>query len=593
MLNKKNITSNQSWFDIIKFTWSFLEGMKLRYVVWTVFIIIAYLAELLPPLVVGYTIDFFTSYTTGDSLNTFYLVIFAYGFGHILNSLLRLQAKYELSKIATSITYKVKVQGFEKLMQFSLKWHDKENSGNKIQRIIAGSDALRNITKMLHSHAGILLTIISLIGTLSIFLLLDLKFMIFAFGYLLSFFFIEYIFYKISYPQFLKLNILTEKSSGKYFESSSNVLTIKTLGVQDTLKQTIDNAEIDVKNAKNKIDWLGTTKWKFFQLLHGISIIIFFLLILNGINTNTQTVGMIATYLVYFEKIKRGASDMTDIIFQLSELKSKVVRMLPIFMIQEIISNGNNGFPINWNNIKLKSATFSYKNQDKQGIYDVSMNIQKNQKIGIVGHSGSGKSTLAKILLGLHKLDSGLYKIGETNFYKIKNTAISENIAIVLQEVELFNLSFKDNIQLMRNIDNSLFIKALYISQLDDVIAKLPEGIDTIIGEKGYRLSGGERQRIGIARAICKDAPILVLDEATSSLDSNTEKKIQLHLQKELGDKTIISIAHRLSTLENVDIIYVFESGRIVEQGNFQDLIADKNSKFFEMYKVQTTKNII
>ena len=132
----------------------------------------------------------------------------------------------------------------------------------------------------------------------------------------------------------------------------------------------------------------------------------------------------------------------------------------------------------------------------------------------------------------------------------------------------------------MRPFDTDLFEKAISIAQLKPVIEKLPDGIETLIGEKGYRLSGGERQRIGIARAIYKDPQILILDEATSSLDSNTEALIQKAFEEILKKKTVISIAHRVSTLKNVDRIFVFDNGQIVETGLFQELSQDKGSKF-------------
>ena len=139
----------------------------------------------------------------------------------------------------------------------------------------------------------------------------------------------------------------------------------------------------------------------------------------------------------------------------------------------------------------------------------------------------------------------------------------------------------------MRDIDDETVKKALRIAQLSDVVAKLPMGLDTLVGERGYYLSGGERQRVGIARAICKNSPIIILDEATSSVDSRTELFIQQALEKELADRTIISIAHRVSTLENCDMVYVFEEGRIAEMGKFVSLMDDSSSKFFALNKVK------
>ena len=151
----------------------------------------------------------------------------------------------------------------------------------------------------------------------------------------------------------------------------------------------------------------------------------------------------------------------------------------------------------------------------------------------------------------------------------------------------MFNLSLKENITLMRKFDRYLFEKAVRVAQLDEVINKLPKGIDTLIGEKGYHLSGGERQRIGIARTIYRDAQIIIFDEATSSVDNKTEQLIQEALENELKKKTLIFIAHRVSTLKSVDMIYVFKDGKISESGNYGELINNVDSEFFRLNKIK------
>jgi ATP-binding cassette, subfamily B, bacterial len=218
------------------------------------------------------------------------------------------------------------------------------------------------------------------------------------------------------------------------------------------------------------------------------------------------------------------------------------------------------------------------------------MVINKFDKIGIVGHSGAGKSTLAKLLIGLYKLEEGEFKIGPSNYYDISHTQIAKNIAIVLQETELFNMSFKDNITLLKDFDPIRFAKAISVAQLQDVLDNLPLGVETTVGEKGYKLSGGQRQRLGIARAIYSDAPIIIFDEATSALDTGTERLIQDALDTQMDDKTLIFIAHRLSTLKNMNRIIVFEDGKIIEDGVFDELINNNKSIFFELWNLQLKK---
>jgi ABC-type multidrug transport system fused ATPase/permease subunit len=159
----------------------------------------------------------------------------------------------------------------------------------------------------------------------------------------------------------------------------------------------------------------------------------------------------------------------------------------------------------------------------------------------------------------------------------------------VLQETELFNFSLRENITLMREVSPALFQRSCEIACLNDVIARIPDGLDTVVGERGYSLSGGERQRIGIARAICRNAPILLLDEATSALDSVTEQTVMERLVGEhTADRAMLIVSHRTSTLKDADRIVVFDRGQLVEQGRFQELSEDPESRFGTMCAVQT-----
>ncbi len=264
--------------------------------------------------------------------------------------------------------------------------------------------------------------------------------------------------------------------------------------------------------------------------------------------------------------------------------------MYPIFTEKPEVYFGNDNFPNLWSKIEISKASFAYPSSEDtnaNAITNLNLVINRNDRIGIVGHSGSGKSTLAKLLIGLYKLESGAFKIGETSFYDIEHKNITDNIAIVLQETEMFNMSFKENVTLLKPFDKIRFDKAVKISQLDQVLEQLPSGIETTIGEKGYKLSGGQRQRLGIARAIYSDAPIIIFDEATSALDTTTERLIQDALDTQIGEKTLIFIAHRLSTLKNMNRIVVFEYGKIIEDGLFDQLLNDKQSTFYDLWNQQ------
>ena len=194
--------------------------------------------------------------------------------------------------------------------------------------------------------------------------------------------------------------------------------------------------------------------------------------------------------------------------------------------------------------------------------------MKRGEIVGIAGPSGSGKSTLIKLLLGLYHLDRGTLQIGDVPVDEIRHEELVSNIAVVLQETELFNFSLRENITMMRDVPPALLERSCEIACLGDVIARLPDGLDTVVGERGYTLSGGERQRVGIARAICRNAPILLLDEATSALDSATEQMVMERLMAEHnGDRTMLIVAHRISTLKDADKDRRLRSGTACRTG--------------------------
>ncbi len=241
-----------------------------------------------------------------------------------------------------------------------------------------------------------------------------------------------------------------------------------------------------------------------------------------------------------------------------------------------------------WDKIEIINGSFKYPS-GQEALKNLNFHVNRDEKLGIAGESGSSKSTLVKILLGLYQLEEGQFKVGGQNYYDISHDDLIKNVAVVLQETELFNLSLKDNITGMRNISRDLVNQAVSISGLNEVIEKLPKGLNTLIGEKGYKLSGGERQRLGIARAICKNAPIIILDEATSSLDNKTEKDVLDKLFGAFGqEKTFVTIAHRISTLRDTDRVIVFENGEVVEEGIYEELIKNDNSRLGQLYKLQS-----
>ena len=225
--------------------------------------------------------------------------------------------------------------------------------------------------------------------------------------------------------------------------------------------------------------------------------------------------------------------------------------------------------------IKFNKISFKYDSTDEKAIKDVSFNIKGNSMAAFVGHSGAGKSTIINLLPRFYDPQEGLIEIDGQNIKNVSLSSLRKNISLVSQDVILFDDTVRNNISYAKPANEEEVIKACKFAASDEFIKKLPQGYDTMIGENGIRLSGGQKQRISIARAILKESPIILLDEATSSLDAESEEIVQNAINNLTKNKTTLVIAHRLSTIHNADKIFVIKNGKVINSGNHDFLIND------------------
>tara|TARA_B100000674_G_scaffold488421_1_gene500544 strand:- start:99 stop:1334 length:1236 start_codon:yes stop_codon:yes gene_type:complete len=253
-------------------------------------------------------------------------------------------------------------------------------------------------------------------------------------------------------------------------------------------------------------------------------------------------------------------------------------RILPIIDIKNEINENNESkdIEVKEGNIEFKNVNFKYGEEENKILNSISLKIIGGEMNALVGHSGAGKSTILNLIPKFYNCDNGDILIDEQSIYKIKTSSLRKKISLVSQETTLFDDTIKNNIKYANSsASDEEIIKAAKESYADDFIQKLPKKYETIIGENGVRLSGGEKQRLSIARAILKKSPIVLLDEATSSLDAETEDKIQKGLGFLTKDKTTIVIAHRLSTILNSRKIFVIDKGSLIAEGSHIDLLKD------------------
>lgn len=255
----------------------------------------------------------------------------------------------------------------------------------------------------------------------------------------------------------------------------------------------------------------------------------------------------------------------------LSVINSAMDKLEDIRRVQFIDSDGTDA-ELDCFDVKFEHVSFGYDRSTV--LHDISFNVPQNTTTAIVGPSGSGKSTICNLIARFYDTDSGQILVGGHNVREFTCDALMRNISMVFQNVYLFHDTILNNIRFGRpNASDEEIILAAKAAQCHDFIMDLPEGYNTLVRETGSTLSGGEKQRISIARAILKDAPIIILDEATASIDPENERKIQKAISALIRGKTIIIIAHRLATIRNADQILVVDEGRIVQRGKHEELI--------------------
>jgi subfamily B ATP-binding cassette protein MsbA len=253
--------------------------------------------------------------------------------------------------------------------------------------------------------------------------------------------------------------------------------------------------------------------------------------------------------------------------------------------------DGSNKLKIDKANIEFKDVSFTYPNTNKHAIKDVNISIKGGEIVALVGQSGAGKSTILNLLPRFYDPEKGQVKIDGQNISNISLHSLRENISLVSQDIILFDDTVYANIAYANlNASKAEIDNACKFAAAKEFIEDLPKSYDTIIGENGVKLSGGQKQRISIARAILKDSPIILLDEATSSLDADSEEKVQNAIMNLTKNKTTLVIAHRLSTIIRADKIIVLDNGQVSDVGNHNDLL--KNSSVYKnLYSKQLSSN--
>jgi subfamily B ATP-binding cassette protein MsbA len=309
----------------------------------------------------------------------------------------------------------------------------------------------------------------------------------------------------------------------------------------------------------------------------------------NGL-TGGLTAEAFITYIVFFTQIINPAKSLSTAFYNAQRGSAAIARVEEILKAPVVVEEAPNAVPLNAFNKSIEFKNVSFKYEDVTILDNINLTIEKGKTIALVGSSGAGKSTLADLVPRFHDVSGGELLIDGVNIKDYSLVSLREQIGIVTQEPILFNDTIASNIALSNpNATAAEIESAAKIANAHDFISKKEEGYETNIGDRGSKLSGGERQRLTIARAVLKNPPILILDEATSSLDTESERLVQDAINKMMANRTSIVIAHRLSTIRHADEIIVLQRGQIVERGTHDQLIAIEGF-YHKLVKMQEVK---
>jgi len=356
--------------------------------------------------------------------------------------------------------------------------------------------------------------------------------------------------------------------------------------------QRAENHLHQLKEKTKKIALVLVRLTPVMEILTGIMIatLIFYsgkLIVKNEIDVNNFFSFLAAMMLAY-----QPVRTLSSLNIVINQGLSAAARILPIIDTKNLINDRKDAkeLDISNGNINLKNISFKYNSSEDNVLKNINLDFKGGKMTSLVGHSGSGKSTILNLIPRFYDVQSGEITIDNQSIYNTKINSLRKHISLVSQETTLFDDTIKNNIKYANeNASDEEIYEAAKLSYCEEFIEKLPNKYETLIGENGVRLSGGEKQRISIARAMLKKSSIILLDEATSSLDAETEKKIQDALKILTSNKTSIVIAHRLSTILNSDRIYVVQSGKIMDYGVHDELLI-KSDIYKNFYEKQIQK---
>ncbi|MDD3120355.1 MAG: ABC transporter ATP-binding protein [Candidatus Gracilibacteria bacterium] len=402
--------------------------------------------------------------------------------------------------------------------------------------------------------------------------------------------FLQFILYKRIYKYEISSNEYDSRISGFLADTITNNYNIKIFGSLKREFHNFTNITSDWQEITGKC-WILSSWARGFSgfIVNLVQFIIIYICIVS-LDKGIITIGTIFLVQMYIISISQRMWDLSRVFRRINQFFGESSEMIEILETKHSIKDKENAIElkVSLGEIEFKNVTFGYKN-GANVFDDLNFKIKPKEKVALIGLSGAGKSTIVKLLLRFHDINDGQILIDGQNIENVTQDSLRQNISVVPQDVVLFHRSLFENMKYGNpEATKEQVVEVSKLARCHEFISKLKYGYDTFVGERGVKLSGGEKQRVAIARALLENAKIFLLDEATSSLDSESEKLIQEAIDVAMKNKTTIVIAHRLSTVMKMDRIIVLEDGKIVEEGSHKQLLTKKNGKYKKLWDIQS-----
>jgi len=596
--NKKNKSaeeddnSNISSFKVIKELFSFIgqSNKKLISILVTI-IIINVIVNWFTPLTFGALVDDGLGGglgSTGGDIEVVLSLGTLFFFLTIIGVLTRIIQGYIISKLATLTMYHLRYELFVKFQALGLDYHDtpKRTTGKKINYLTGDVNTIQQLIQ-----SGLLVSlpnVFLVFGSLVFMIVLSPELTLVAFLIVPGFFGIAGVLFRKARKYYKELRERVAEVTSILDESIMGMKVIQSYAVEDEnyhefVKATEEERKTTMKTAKLNAFIPGTI---ILVITFGIGL----LLLASGalIRAGSLTQGTLISFIFYIFMFFEPLFSLISFVTMLQNSIAAGRRIISILSEQISILDDKNPIKINdiEGKVEYQDVGFSY-DTDNLVLKGITLTLKENERLAIVGYTGAGKSTFIKLLSRFYDPTKGQIKIDGINLKKIELESVRRMMGIVLQDNFLFSGTVKDNIRYGKlNATDQEIIEAAKKVNAHEFIMNLENGYDTIVGERGNKLSEGQRQLLAFARAIISDPPILILDEATSSIDPYSELLIQRALETLLKGRTSISIAHRLSTIINSDRIVVLHKGRIIEEGTHKELVK-LNGLYDHLYKMQ------